>query len=243
MKKIILLLIILSIFISGCGSELTPIVAGTVAHNTSSAETAATAATTAAPTTTLPATSLIVTSETAVNTHDEKQNAPTVSLRDLKIHYLDVGQSDCIFIELPTGENILIDAGNNASEQKIIDYLEALEIEQIDYVFATHPHEDHIGALDSILKSYKIINFYLPAVTNNTNDFYRVINALITGRLNMTIPKSGDLIINDSENHLYLRVLAPAKDEYIDLNNYSFILKLAYCHNIAYIARRINSSL
>ncbi|NTV91104.1 MAG: MBL fold metallo-hydrolase, partial [Clostridiales bacterium] len=65
----------------------------------------------------------------------------------LKVHFLDVGQADCIVAELPNGENMLVDAGNNDDSAAILGYLDKLGIDRLDYVIGTHPHEDHIGSL------------------------------------------------------------------------------------------------
>ena len=45
---------------------------------------------------------------------------------DLKVHFLDVGQGDSIFIELPTNETILIDASIKDASNKIINYLKKI---------------------------------------------------------------------------------------------------------------------
>lgn len=49
-----------------------------------------------------------------------------------------MGQGDSIFIDY--GEHdILIDAGDNLSGQIVTDYLEELEIDDIEITVATHP--------------------------------------------------------------------------------------------------------
>ncbi len=45
------------------------------------------------------------------------------SEKNLVIHFLDVGQADSIFIQLPNGKTSLIDGGNRADSQLIIDHL------------------------------------------------------------------------------------------------------------------------
>lgn len=76
---------------------------------------------------------------------------PLSKYKELKIHFLDVGQADSTLIELPNGHTMLIDGGNNNDSDMIIKYLKEKDIEKIDYLIGTHPHEDHIGGLDDII--------------------------------------------------------------------------------------------
>ena len=63
----------------------------------------------------------------------------------MRVHFIDVGQGDCSFIELGNGQTMLIDAGTPENGEEIVEYIEELQYSDIDYVVATHHHEDHIG--------------------------------------------------------------------------------------------------
>ncbi len=96
---------------------------------------------------------------------------PTVSKRkagELRIHFLDVGQGDCTLVELPDNKILLIDGGNGsgANDKKIMRYLNALEIERIDYLVLTHADGDHAGGLDTVLKYKTVKNVYYPYLEN-----------------------------------------------------------------------------
>lgn len=72
-----------------------------------------------------------------------------ITSSDLSIHFLELGNifaGDCVYIKC--GENdILIDAGSrNTSASTIIDYVDNFVTDgKLEYVIATHAHEDHIS--------------------------------------------------------------------------------------------------
>lgn len=86
---------------------------------------------------------------------------------ELKVHFIDVGQADSILIQTPSGLNMLIDAGETKSGA-ILAYLKGLNINRLDYVVATHPHEDHISEMHRIIDNFDIGKFYMPNVSNWT---------------------------------------------------------------------------
>ena len=86
------------------------------------------------------------------------------NVRDLKVYFIDIGQGDCIFIELPDGKNMLIDTGEkrNAGKAKIDKYLrdEKGNKVTIDYCVATHPDSDHIGLMPYVYEQYDVLKSY-----------------------------------------------------------------------------------
>lgn len=148
---------------------------------------------------------------------------------ELVVHYLDVGQGDSTFIELPNDEVMLIDAGENEYSDEIIDYISDLGYKKIDYVIGTHPHSDHIGGMENIIKSYDIGKIYLPKVSSNTKTYLNLLQSIKDKGLKIDTGKSGVNIIN--EENLKVDILAPVKEKYDDLNNYSIVVKLVYNKN------------
>lgn len=145
---------------------------------------------------------------------------------DLKVHFLDVGQGDSIFIELPTNETILIDASIKDASDKIINYLKEENVSKIDYVFATHPHSDHIGGMSAVIKAFDIGQIYMPKAVTTTKTYENLLLTIKDKNLKIKTAKTGNTIIDTDD--LKLVVLAPNQDSYESLNNYSIVLKLTY---------------
>ena len=145
------------------------------------------------------------------------------------VHYIDVGQGDSILIQV-NDKNMLIDAGPKSNKDDIINYLNSQKIEKLDYVIATHPHEDHIGNMADIIKKYTIVNFYAPKVTHTSKIFENMIDALKEKDMKIKVIREGTNTINLGEN-TNVSVYAPVSNKYDDLNNYSPIIKISYKNN------------
>ena len=78
------------------------------------------------------------------------QNNNVSSQNKMTVHYIDVGQGDSILIQV-NNKNLLIDSGPSSNRKDLLNYLENLNIKKLDYIIATHPHEDHIGNMDTFL--------------------------------------------------------------------------------------------
>lgn len=74
----------------------------------------------------------------------------------LKIYFLDVGQGDAIFIETPSGRQVLVDGG---PDNKVLGKLgETMPFydHDIDMVIVSHPHADHVTGLIDVLNRYEV---------------------------------------------------------------------------------------
>ena len=90
----------------------------------------------------------------------------TVTGDILSVRVLDIGQGDCIYIEFPDGQNMIMDIGSElgtTSPWNVINgVLMEEEVEQIDYLFITHGDYDHIRDAKKLLDNYEIVNLYMP---------------------------------------------------------------------------------
>ncbi len=151
------------------------------------------------------------------------------ALKNLVVHYIDVGQADSIFIELPNSETLLIDAGNEENGPQIVNYIKALGYNKINYLVATHPHADHIGGMAYVVNNLTIGTIYMPKVATTTQTYADLLTAIASKGLTVTTAKAGVSLINI--NDFKVVMLAPNKDQYDDLNNYSAVIKITYKNN------------
>ena len=105
----------------------------------------------------------------------EKSNYVSVeSVQDdkLVVHYIDVGQADCTFIELPDGKNMVIDTGDISTATQVSDYIKAVlgTNNTINYLILTHSDSDHIGGAKKLLDNFEVENIYRPFAIAGTGD-------------------------------------------------------------------------
>lgn len=168
------------------------------------------------------------------DTKNENQNNSVSDSRiiensGLMVHFLDVGQADSILIQTPDGKNMLIDAGNRDDGDFVVGYLKKNKVKKIDVVIGTHPHEDHIGAMAQVIRSFDVDKIYLPNTINNTKTFEDMLLAIKGKGLKINRAKGGMEI--PFSNDAKVMVLAPNGEKYEDLNNYSVVVKITYKNN------------
>ena len=144
----------------------------------------------------------------------------------LVVHFIDVGQGDSTFIQFPNGDTSLIDGGTRNSGAKVVKYLKELNIDHIDYLIATHPHEDHIGGLPDVIRNFDVGKVYMPDKTANTLIFEELLKAIKAKDLKISIAKGGDAIIDEA--NIKFLILAPNRNDYENTNDFSIVTKVNY---------------
>jgi len=149
----------------------------------------------------------------------------------LAVHFLDVGQADSILIQASSGVNVLIDGGNNADGPGIVSYLKSQGVSQLNAVIATHPHEDHIGGLDTVIKEFPVDQVYMPKAVTTTKTFEDFLTAVSDSEAKVIQAKAGVVLDVPGLDGVFL---APVGDYYEDLNNYSAVLKFTF-NNVSFL--------
>lgn len=155
-----------------------------------------------------------------------KEVSNTAAPGNLRVHFIDVGQGDCELVQLPDGQNMLIDAGTNDAGPTVVSYLKSIGITKIDYLIGTHPHEDHIGGMDNVVASFSIGKIYMPRVTTTTATFEDLLKAIQAKNLKIITAKAGIKIAD--KNGLQITLLAPCKTNYEELNDWSAVTKVQF---------------
>ncbi len=147
----------------------------------------------------------------------------------LKAHYIDVGQGDSEFLELPNGQTMLIDAGNPENGSEIVSYIKGLGHNKIDYLVATHPHSDHIGGMATVVNGLNIGSVYMPKKSTNMKTFEDLLTTIQSKGLKINTAKAGVNILKTG--NLNIDILAPVNITGDDLNQYSAVIKVTYGAN------------
>lgn len=143
----------------------------------------------------------------------------------MKVEFLDVGQGDSVLITTPNQSRILIDS--SASEivlRKLSETLPYLD-KKIDLFIATHADLDHIGGTPFIINKYKVSDFAFNYDFGMSGLTREIDNRLKNKKLNKIVLQSGDKIILDSENQIYLEVLWPHPNFVNDDKNENSIIE------------------
>jgi len=144
---------------------------------------------------------------------------------EFTVHFIDVGQGDSILIQNSNDEFMLIDTGESSEYNKLTSYLENFNVTDFKYVIFTHPHSDHMGSADKIVKNYNIENLIMSSGTNNTKTFERLVDEIEKKKLEIIPAVPGEVFKFGEAEFL---ILAPELDEYKNLNNYSVVIKMTY---------------
>jgi competence protein ComEC len=105
--------------------------------------------------------------------------APRVHRGELEMTAIDVGQGDSIFLALPAGKLMLMDAGGIASfgkrvrtnlnigEDVVSPYLWSRSIRRLDVVALSHAHDDHMGGLAAVLENFHVKELWTGATPDS----------------------------------------------------------------------------
>lgn len=157
---------------------------------------------------------------------EQEAPAPTQAPTEggsLEVHFIDVGQADAALV-ICDGHYMLIDGGNTEDSSLIYAYLERCGAKHIDYMVASHAHEDHVGGLAGALNYAEVDTVLCPVTDYDTKAFRSMLKYLKKQEKSLTVPAPGDKFDLGSAR---VELLGPVK-KYDDPNNTSIVLRIDY---------------
>lgn len=143
------------------------------------------------------------------------------------VSFIDVGQGDSILVR-SNSHAVLIDGGERPQGRAVLRYLRNSGVRRLDYVIATHPHEDHIGGLITVLGRLDVGRVIMPDVTHTSYAFRDFLAVIDNNDIPVTFPNPGDTIRAGIIEFTVIGPPNPHPGPAANLNNASVVLRLAH---------------
>ena len=158
----------------------------------------------------------------------------------LSVTYLNVRQGDAELIQTPDGKVILIDAGQSGNKYRpfdggkdvVIPFLEENGIKKLDMVVVSHPHDDHVGGMVSVLgeNNIKVDAILDSGLIYSSGGYEKYIDLIKERKIKFMIPKKGEFL--DWGNRVTAQVIypqvPPEKRGHLSPNNNSIVIRMEY---------------
>ncbi len=138
------------------------------------------------------------------------------------VHFIDVGQADAALV-ICDGKTLLIDGGNADDSNLIYTYLHKKGVKHLDYIIATHAHEDHVGGLSGALNYATVGKVYSPVTSYSSRAFNNFVSNVSKQGKSITIPSVGTQFALGSAVCSVLAVNTSS-----DTNNSSIVVRIVY---------------
>ena len=140
-----------------------------------------------------------------------------------EMHFIDVGQALSVLVECD-GQYMLYDGGNVDDGSLIVSYLQSQGVEQLEYVFCSHAHEDHVGGLAAALAYFPAYHVYSPVTEASTKCFQDFVKYTQQQGLQVEVPAVGTTWPLGGAT---VTMVGPVA-QYSDTNDTSIVLRIEY---------------
>lgn len=167
-------------------------------------------------------------SQNNVTQDQKREERPTEEVSgNIMLYMIDVGQADS-FLFVQRDNVALVDCGTRSTGKDAVEYIKNLGITKIDYVFGTHPHDDHMGGMYDIITSFEVGKIILPKVETGqvtTNWYIKLMKEISEGNYQVEYSQTGNIYqLGDAT----IEVLWQAEEPQSNINNYSSIMKVSF---------------
>ena len=140
-----------------------------------------------------------------------------------EMHFIDVGQALSVLVECD-GQYMLYDGGNVDDGSLVVSYLQSQGVEQLEYVFCSHAHEDHVGGLAAALAYFPAYHVYSPVTEASTKCFKDCVKYTQQQGLQVEVPAVGTTWPLGGAT---VTMVGPVA-QYSDTNDTSIVLRIEY---------------
>jgi competence protein ComEC len=152
-----------------------------------------------------------------------------ISSKKLKVSFLDIGQGDAIFIQTPSGHDMLIDGGvSDKVLEKLSSKMNYFD-RHIDVMVATHPDADHITGLIPVLAHFEVDTIITSPLSGHTGVSAELTKHIDDEHADVHVARKGEVI--DFGDGVVAHILYPSKNLHVkesETNDASVSLVITY---------------
>ena len=149
---------------------------------------------------------------------------------EVYVHFIDVGQGSSTLIQQGK-DGILVDSGLSEYGDTVSDFIKSCGVTILEYVIATHPHDDHIGSITQVMDDFTVGQVIMPELaefnTPTTKVYERFIDYIIDNDIDTYAAEFGAVY---EMNDVKIQILGPVEQNK-DLNDMSVICKVYAGYN------------
>jgi competence protein ComEC len=145
----------------------------------------------------------------------------------LTIAFMNIGQGDSIYIESPTGTQVIVDGGPDGSVIRELSHLVPFYDRTIDALIVTNPDQDHFSGFVDVMDRYKVKSVFESGTKKDSGGYQALEQKITDEKADHELLRRGEVL--DIGGGAYIAVLFPDRNVYgLDSNPGSLIMQLVY---------------
>ena len=145
----------------------------------------------------------------------------------LTVAFLDVGQGDAIFIESPTGTQMMIDGGPGSMVLRELGQVMPFYDRSIDLLLVSNPDTDHMSGFLDVLRSFDVSAVVEPGTVGASSDYRSFLEEVEKEKASHVIAQRGQRF--ELGGGVYFEILFPDREvSGLETNHGSIIGRLVY---------------